>query len=262
MILHAIEAGPRDGAALPLVLLHGLFGAARNFGAVQRMLAAGPPGRHVLALDLRNHGGSPHDPAMTYPGMAADVRATLDAMGLGRVALLGHSMGGKVAMHLACAAPERIARLIVADIAPIAYPPRNRRFAEALLALPLPQGLTRAAADAALAGSIADAGLRGFLLQNLALTPAPHWRIGLAEITAALPAIEGWQAPEGPPYSGPALVLRGARSDYVPDEARTACRALLPAVRFAALKSAGHWLHADDPAGFVASVAAFLQADL
>lgn len=260
MILHAIEAGPRDGAALPLVLLHGLFGAARNFGSVQRLLAAGPPDRRVLALDLRNHGASAHDPAMSYPEMAADVAETLDAMGLGRIALLGHSMGGKVAMHLACAAPERIARLIVADIAPIAYPPRNRAYAEALLALPLTPGLTRAGADAALAGSIGDAGLRSFLLQNLAFAPAPHWRIGLAEIAAALPVIEGWQPPAAPPYPGPALVLRGARSDYVPAEARAAFRALLAAAHFATLKSAGHWLHADDPAGFVASVAAFLQA--
>ena len=263
MILNAIDIG--DSTLPPLILLHGLFGAARNFGAVQRVLAAGPAGsasqaRRVVALDLRNHGASPHAAAMRYPLMAADVLATMDHLGIAHAAVLGHSMGGKAAMHLAIAAPARVSRLIVADVAPIAYEPRFRDLAAALLALPLTPGLTRAAADAALAPAIPEAGLRSFLLQSLEFGATPHWRIGLAEIAAALPAIEGWEAPMGAPWPGPTLVLSGAKSDYVPADARPAFRALFPAARFASLKAAGHWLHADDPAGFIATVAGFLAA--
>jgi pimeloyl-ACP methyl ester carboxylesterase len=252
MRLNVIEAG--EGP--PLVLLHGLFGQAANFGAVQKTLAAA--GRRVLALDLRNHGASPHNVAMDYAAMAADVAETLQALGAAPTDVVGHSMGGKVAMMLALARPDLVARLVVVDIAPVAYPPAFRRFAEAMLALPLEAGLNRRQADAALADAVPAAGVRGFLLQNLDLA-VPAWRIGLAEIAAALPAIEA--APEFPrdaTFGGPVLVLSGENSDYVREEHRPAFRALFPAVRFGRVKGAGHWVHAEQPAGFLAALGAFL----
>ena len=255
MRLHAIEAG----TGTPVVLLHGLFGSARNFGAVQRALAADGLGR-VIALDLRNHGASPHDPDMGYPTMAGDVAETLAALGALPAAVIGHSMGGKVAMRLALAAPEAVASLVVADIAPVSYPPHFAPIAAAMAALPVAAGMTRAAADTALAAAVPDPVLRAFLLQNFIPGNPGAWRIGLDEIVAALDGIGGWEAPAGVAYAGRVMVLAGERSGYIRREDRAAFRALFPAARFVTLRHAGHWLHADNPVGFHAAIAAFLRA--
>jgi esterase len=253
MILHAIEAG----AGPSLCLLHGLFGAGRNLGAVQRRLA----GRfRTLALDLRNHGASAHAPAMDYAALAADVRETLEAAAALPAMILGHSMGGKVAMRLALERPDLVAALVVADIAPVPYPPHHRDLVAAMLALPLRPGLSRAAADAALAASVPDPQVRGFLLQNLMIGQTPSWRNGLAEIAAALPEIEDFSPPAGKRYAGPALFVAGARSDYIRPAHEAAIRALFPSAQFATLRGAGHWLHADDLEGFLAVVTPFLTA--
>ncbi len=251
MILHAASRGTAVGPAL--VLLHGLFGRAGNFGAVMSRLAAN--GRRVLALDLRNHGSSPHSAAMDYPAMAADVAETLDAAGALPCRLVGHSMGGKVAMALALTDPPRVERLLVVDIAPMPYPPNFGAYAGAMRAMPLPPGLTRVAADAALTPDVADPRIRGFLLQNLRVGDEPGWTIGFDAIAAALPVIEAWPNLAGR-YDGPTLFLRGARSDYVSDAAWPAIRALFPAATVKTLPT-GHWVHAEDPDGFVAAVDAF-----
>ncbi len=258
MILHAIETGPAtipDGP--PLVLLHGLFGQARNFGQIQRALAQR---WRVIALDLRNHGASPHAPDMRYATMAEDVLETLDALGAAPAVLIGHSMGGKVAMRAALSRPAAVARLLVADIAPVVYPPHNYPIVAAMRAIPLQNELTRAAADAALAGAVPEASVRAFLLQNLRLGAPPIWRIGLAEIDAAMADIEGWDGGEATVYAGRTLFVAGENSDYIRADARPTIRALFPAARFVTVKRAGHWLHADNPAGFLAVVEAFLSA--
>ena len=255
MILHAVEAGAQLGEDAPVVLLHGLFGAAANFGAIQARLASA--GR-VIAFDLRNHGLSPHDPAMSYAAMAADVLESLAALGALPATLIGHSMGGKVAMAAALLQPGRVSRLVVADIAPVRYAPAFRGFIDAMLAIPLTPGLRRAEADAALATAVPDPRVRGFLLQNLQFGPAPRWRIGLHEIAANLPVIEGWDMPPGSRFDGPTLSLRGERSDYVQPGHRPAIRELFPAARFTSLRGAGHWLHADAPDAFVTVLQAFL----
>ena len=136
MRLNAVDLGARPpGGARghAVVLLHGLFGAAQNWGGVQKRLAAS--GRRVIALDLRNHGASPRAPAMDYPAMAADVAETIAALDAPRAAVIGHSMGGKVAMALALPDPP-VARLVVADIAPLANPPALRGYVAAMQALP------------------------------------------------------------------------------------------------------------------------------
>ncbi len=255
MNLHAVEAGADQGEGAPVVLLHGLFGAASNFAAIQRRLAEA---HQVIAFDLRNHGASPHDPTMSYSAMAADVLDSLVAMGVPQAALIGHSMGGKVAMQAALLRPGHVSRLLVADIAPVRYDPAFRGITEAMLALRLEPGLTRAVADAALAPAVPDKAVRGFLLQNLRFDPAPSWRIGLQEIAANLSGIEGWDAPLDAQYAGPVLMLRGELSGYLRPEHRPAVRGLFPTARFTALKGAGHWLHADAPDAFVAVVEAFL----
>lgn len=251
MILHAIQAG--DGP--PVVLLHGLFGAARNFGAVQRAIA---PHFRVVALDMRNHGDSPHAPDMRYPTQAADVHETLLSLGIEKAAVIGHSMGGKAAMALALRYPDLVGRLLVADIAPVIYQHGNDTIAAAMAAIPLTPSLTRQQADAALADAVPRPDIRAFLLQNLRFGADPHWRIGLAEIAAAVPDLEGWIDLPGT-YPGPTVFVTGANSDYVRPEHRPAIRSQFPTARFVAVKNAGHWVHADNPAGFLSVVEAFLH---
>jgi esterase len=154
--------------------------------------------------------------------------------------------------------PDAVARLIVADIAPVPYPPHLRATAEAMAALPLVPGMTRAQADAGLAGVVPDGGTRAFLLQNLQLGATPGWRIGVAEIIAAFADIAAWEVPTDARYPGPALFIAGASSNYITPEHRPVIRSLFPLARFITLKNAGHWLHADNPTGFVAVVEAFL----
>lgn len=259
MILHAREAAPPGRApagAPPVVLLHGLFGQARNFGTIQRAL--GQRAR-VIVLDARNHGDSPHAPGMTYAEQAADVRETLAALGALPCLLVGHSMGGKTAMRLALDRPADVLRLLVADVAPRGYRPHFRRHIQAMQALDLTSGMTRAAADAALAAQEPDPAVRGLMLQNLTFGPTPSWRIGLDEIAAGMDDVEGWSAPPGAAWPGPCLFLTGARSDYVDEADRPAIRTLFPAARFVTLKGAGHWLHADNPNGFLAVLEAFIR---
>ena len=207
---------------------------------------------------MRNHGDSPHDPDMRYIVQAADVRETLLALGIEQAAVIGHSMGAKAAMALALESPDRVGRLLVSDIAPVSTSTETelsrRRCGPSRLHQASPEGQP----DAALADAVPDQTLRPFLLQNLRVGTQPRWRIGLEEIHAAIPDLEGWDDVPGV-YSGPTLFVTGARSDYVRPEHRPIIRSLFPTARFVAVKNAGHWVHADNPAGFLAVVEAFLQ---
>lgn len=256
MILHAIEMGAGNSGK-PLVLLHGLFGQARNFGQIQRTLAQR---WRIIALDLRNHGASPHAPDMRYGTMAADVHETLQALGALPAFVMGHSMGGKTAMRLALSRPDAVARLLVLDIAPVVYPPHNHPIVAAMTGIPLHDGLTRTEADAALAEVVPEPNVRAFLLQNLRFGTPPEWRIGLKEIADALFDLEGWDGPTDTTYAGRSLIVAGAESHYIRAEDRPLIRTLFPVARFVTVKHAGHWVHADNPAGFLAVLEAFLSA--
>ena len=250
MLLNTIEMG--EGA--PLLLLHGLFGSARNWGAIQKQLARR---RRVLAMDLRNHGGSPHAPGMAYAVQARDVAETLAARHAQGAAVVGHSMGGKVAMALALDHAGLVSRLVVADIAPRRYAPALRGYVAAMRALDLRPGLTRREADAALADAVPEPGIRAFLLQSLDFAgEAPRWTLGLAEIAAGMGEVEDFAVAGR--FAAPTLVLSGARSDYVTPADHALFQRLFPAVRFAAVERAGHWLHADNPQGFLHELENFL----
>jgi pimeloyl-ACP methyl ester carboxylesterase len=250
MILNAIVAG--EGR--PVALLHGLFGQARNFGEIQRHLAAR---FRVLALDLRNHGASPHGRGMSYSTMAADVIETLRARDALPACVVGHSMGGKVAMATALMMPDVTNRLVVADIAPVPYRSEFENYVMAMQALRLHPGLSRVAADAALSRAVESPRIRAFLLQNLRLGEAPGWKIGLPEIAASMKEIMDWDVRAPAPFSGPTLFVSGSGSDYIRTSHRPAIRALFPRSRFVTLKNAGHWLHADAPAAFIGVLESF-----
>jgi len=252
MILNSIETG----VGPPLILLHGLFGAAKNLGVIARGLAGQA---RVVSLDLRNHGDSPHGAAMDYPAMAEDVAETMAALGLPGALVVGHSMGGKTAMALALRRPALVRKLVVMDIAPVAYSHGYDSYVAAMRALPLTPALTRHEADAALASAVPEAPMRGFLLNNLILGAAPRWRLGLQEIAAAMPALIGWEDPPGAaPYTGPVLFLRGEASDYVRDSAWGEILKRFPGAVEKNIAAAGHWLHAEQPAAVIAALKEFL----
>lgn len=253
MILNAIETG--DGP--PLVLLHGLMGAAQNWGGIAKRLGQ----RHrVLALDARNHGASDHAPGMDYADLAADVAQTLAARGIGPAAVLGHSMGGKIAMMLALVRPALVERLIVADMSPVKYEAPSRAYVLAMQAMALPAGLTRREAVAALAPAEPSEAIRAFLVQNLVFGEgAPHWRIGLDEIAAGMPAIEDFTPAAGARYDGPTLFIRGTRSDYIRADTMPAIGTFFPHAKHAAVEAA-HWLHSENPHGFLAALEPFLES--
>ena len=241
-------------SAPPLLIAHGLFGSARNWGVIARRLS---DRREVLAVDMRNHGDSPRFPTQSYADMAADLAGVIAAHG-GRADVLGHSMGGKAAMMLALTEGAMVNRLVVADIAPVAYSHDQTRHITAMRALDLSGLTSRAEADYRLAASVTDPALRAFFLQSLDLkaTP-PGWRINLDVLEAEMPKIIGWPQVAGH-FDGPTLFLSGALSHYVLPDHREAIRTLFPGARFAKLPGAGHWLHAEKPREFEETVRVFL----
>jgi pimeloyl-ACP methyl ester carboxylesterase len=242
----------------PLLIVHGLFGSARNWGVIARRMSSD---RQVITVDMRNHGASFRDPRHGYPEMAADLAEVIAAHG-GRADVVGHSMGGKAAMMLALRHPGCIARLVVADIAPVAYGHSQRHLIEAMRGLDIERLASRGAADAALAGAISDRGTRAFLLQSLDLK-SRRWLLNLDVLNAEMERITGWPAEDvsGESSDIPTLFLTGAESDYVLREHRPAIRALFPAARFVKIPGAGHWLHADRPRAFEETLRTWLNRD-
>ncbi|MDR3459945.1 MAG: alpha/beta fold hydrolase [Verrucomicrobiae bacterium] len=252
MQLHFKQLGQGE----PLVLLHGLFGSADNWFGVAPKLAEK---FHVFILDLRNHGQSPHDDEMDYPLMAADVEEFFAAHQLGQAAVIGHSMGGKVAMQFALDFPARVKKLIVVDMAPRAYRRVHDHIFGALLAVDLEQFQTRGEIEAVLAPEIPSLNLRRFLLKNLGRDPHGKffWKMnvrGVAENYGRLGEVLG----AGKPFAGPALFIRGGKSDYITAADEVEIRRRFPAVKIQTIATANHWVHAEAPEEFVRLVLDFL----
>ncbi len=231
----------------PLLIVHGLFGSARNWGAIAKRLGQT---RLVVTVDMRNHAGSPWDDSHTYPDMVDDLAAVIAEHG-GQMDVLGHSMGGKACMALALTHPALVNRLLVADIAPVDYTHSQNHLIAAMRALPLDQITSRAEADAALAPAITDESTRAFLLQSLDLrADPPCWVLNLDVLERDMDLITGWPDIAGE-FEGRTLFLSGGQSDYVLPEHRDQIKALFPKARFAKLPDAGHWLHAEEPRAFI-----------
>ena len=245
-----------DHAGIPVLIVHGLFGSGRNWGVIARRLAETRP---VIAVDMRNHGDSPRFATQSYADMAGDLAEVIAAHG-GRADVLGHSMGGKAAMVLALTHPDRVRRLIVADIAPVAYGHSQSHHIAAMRALDLTGLRARSEADRRLAETVPDAALRAFFLQSLDLkSDPPRWKLNLDVLEAEMPRIVGWPEITGR-YESPALFLSGALSDYVRPEHRAIISAMFPRARLARIPGAGHWLHADKPREFEAAIQTWLDA--
>lgn len=241
----------------PVVVLHGLFGSGRNWMTVSRRLA---DRYRVLAPDLRNHGTSPWSPVHTYEAMADDVVAVLEERSLGPAALVGHSMGGKAAMLVALRRPDLVDRLVVVDVAPVAYESGFGAYARAMAEADLDGVTRRTEVDAQLASDVPAAGVRAFLLQNLVLDgDGARWRVNLPVLEAAMPTISGFPAAAvGTSYDGPALFVAGGRSDYLRREHADAVMALFPRAEVTIVPEAGHWVHAERLEGFLGVLEPFL----
>jgi pimeloyl-ACP methyl ester carboxylesterase len=243
-----------DHTRPPILIAHGLFGSARNWGVIARRLS--DQGRRVIAVDMRNHGDSPWADRHSYSDLAEDLAQVIAEHG-GQADVLGHSMGGKAAMALALMHPARVRRLIVADIAPVAYGHTQQHLIDAMRAVDLSDIKTRRDADLQLAKAVSSDGVRAFLLQSLDVK-GRVWRLNLDVLEEFMPAILGWPDLAGQ-FEGPVLVLSGALSDYVQPAHRPAIKALFPKARFAKIPDAGHWLHADQPRAFEATIRAFFD---
>jgi esterase len=246
------------GAGTPVAVLHGLFGSARNWATIAKQL--GERWR-VIAFDLRNHGASPWTATMGYAEMADDVRAAMQARGHRHYALIGHSMGGKTAMIAALADPEAVDRVVVVDIAPIAYPVAFGTYVQAMRGLDLGAIARRREADQLLGRTIGNAAERAFLLQNLVFQAGgPRWQFNLAAIETALPEIASFPAPSGATYGGPMLFIAGGNSRALRPEAAPTIKSLFPDAKIARIAEAGHWVHAEAPQAFLALVESFLAS--
>ena len=245
-------------AGAPVLILHGLLGSARNWTSIARQLAVA---RRVFALDLRNHGRSPWAEAMSFNAMAGDVAAFIERHELRPATVIGHSLGGKVAMRLALSRPSLVDRLVVVDVAPVAYRHSFAGYIEALRRIDLSALSRRSEADQALQEAIPEPGIRSFLLQNLVQSDAGFgWRINLAALADNMDELMGFPVEPTAAYRGPTLFLAGGRSDYISPEHRSLIAQLFPQATHAVIEEAGHWVHAERPAEFLRQLQAFADA--
>jgi pimeloyl-ACP methyl ester carboxylesterase len=254
--LHYREFG-KKGAPV-ICLLHGLFGAANNWLGIVKQLE---DDFHIITPDMRNHGRSPHHQCMDYSLMMWDLLGLFDLLAIDEVHLIGHSMGGKVAMWLALQQPERVKKLVVADIAPVAYRHGFEGIFEGLCALPLDKIGRREEADQRLAEWVADTGVRQYLLQNLVKQPEGwSWRFNLAVLHKTIQTLTAFPDPGRRQFAGEVLFIQGERSNYIKQAYHEKIGRLFPHYRQRMLHNTGHWIYAEQPQLFAQAVRGFLDA--
>jgi len=239
------------------MILHGLLGSARNWHSIASKLAER---LRIVVPSLRNHGDSPHG-EHTVDAMCGDIVELMDALSHRQIALVGHSMGGMVAMKLATEHPERVPSLVVADMGPAVQLQRLSPLFEALNTLEVSKLQSRADADRQLAEYVSDHGIRQFLLQNLKRNQAGAfaWRCNLGELTRFIRKAHGNFLPPEAVFAGPTLFIGGGRSEHAIGGQRELISRHFPGYELAILPDAGHWLHFDAPEQFTTMVSDFLS---
>ncbi|MFN3998669.1 alpha/beta fold hydrolase [Algoriphagus sp.] len=245
----------KSGSGPPLIILHGLFGSLDNWFSIAKELVE----HYTLYLiDQRNHGDSPHADEWNYAVMAEDLKELLDAEGLDKVFLMGHSLGGKTVMNFAVKYPERVEKLIVADIAPRYYPVHHESILEGLNSLDLKKIQSRKEADDQLSKYIPELGVRQFLLKSLTRdSDGFAWKINLPVITKNIENV-GEALAKDSTFDGPTLFLAGANSNYIQQKDLPDLAAHFPNYELEFVADAGHWLHAEQPHSVVEEMRKFL----
>lgn len=250
----------QTGAGEHLVLIHGLFGSLENLNMVAKSLS---DSYCVTSVDVRNHGSSFHESSMEYPELAQDIINLLDHLSIETCLLLGHSMGGKIAIQVAIEQPQRIKKLLIADIAPVSYPPHHLEIIKGLQTIDLSKVMKRKDADVQLAPFVDNLGVRQFLLRNLALNSQGKFtfKCSLSNISLCYPQImkANELTANQAPYNGPTLFIKGGQSDYILPDHRKAIVALLPNSKAKIIQGAGHWLHAEKTLAFNKIVVNFIK---
>ncbi len=231
----------------PIIIIPGLFGSTVNWRSFAKKIAET---QNVVVVDQRNHGESPHADSHTYMNMVADLLLLCDKLGFDRVVLCGHSMGGKVAMLFALLYPERIASLIVLDIAPVEYAHSHAPYLRALMDLDLSTLSSRSDAELALRETIDDTPTRLFLMQSLVGRKGEYrWRLNLPILLKDMSEITGFPfcSVDGLVSQTRTILILGGKSDYVSEEGRSQVINYFPKTNFVEIDRAGHWLHAECP---------------
>ena len=243
----------------PLVAIHGLFGSLENLGMITRELA---DQYQVYAVDLPNHGRSDHTPTTSLLAMADAVVAWMDEVGLAQAHFLGHSLGGKISMEIALRYPERVKKIIVADIAPVAYTRRHDDVFAAFRAVDLSQIQSRSEADKAMQPHVSEVYTRSFLLKNLEKTPQGwQWRINLDGLIGGYNQLIDANTQQHPPFKGPILFIKGELSPYILPEHRESILSLFPQASVKVISQTQHWLHVEKPDIFTGIARRFLSGE-
>ncbi len=252
-LLHYTQYGRGE----PLLILHGLFGSSKNWHSLAKRFS-----EHfsVYAINLRNHGGSFYDPVMSYQAMAADVYSLIKHLAIDHCHLIGHSMGGKTAMQFTQQFPHLVAKLVVADIAPVTYQHHHNQLIEPILALDLTRVSSRSDADKTLKTDIPDFMLRGFLLQNLIKEDNIwRWRVNWQAIQRNMHELVGFPLDDSDwRIDTPTLFIRGGNSDYIDSDGISVINQHFSQASVGTIEQAGHWLHAEKPLRFAELVSRFL----
>ncbi len=249
------ELGEAD--APPLMILHGLLGTSDNWQTLGKQFAAT---HRVHIIDQRNHGRSPHNPVHNYSAMANDVLHHLDRTGIDRASIIGHSMGGKTALMFAHLHPDRVQKLVVADMAARSYAPHHGPIFDALLSAPIGAAPGRSEVEQHLMDRLADPSMVGFLMKNLRREKAGGfaWRPNISVLAQALSEVVD-AVPMGM-NTLPTLAIYGGQSNYVNEQDLEAFGDACMQFQSHEIEDAGHWLHASHPEEFFEEVSSFLQA--
>lgn len=242
-----------------MFILHGLFGLGDNWASLSKVFAE--EGFCCYLADLRNHGRSPHSPVFNYEAMAADLEELMNDEQVQKADIIGHSMGGKAAMFFALQFPERTNKLIVADIAPKYYPQHHQSVFSALKSIDLSAITSRKEAEELLRAALHDESTIQFLLKNLYWKDDKtlDWRFGLSEIENNIEHI-GKAFKTEKQLKIKTLFIKGERSGYINDDDEAEIKKIFPLSEIRTVPDAGHWVHAENPGGFMKIVLDFLKS--
>jgi esterase len=251
--LHAEISG--DNEASTIIIIHGLFGSTSNWRTVSRELSKS---HRIICLDLRNHGNSPWHDSMSYTEMAGDVKRFIDDNQITRPSIIGHSMGGKTTMALLQDFELDLAKIFIIDIAPVTYAHSHDGFINAMQSLNFDTVKNRNDVDQHLKPFVEEPPIRQFLMQNLhRQSDSYKWRININAIASNMTKILGYGQRKSVDH--PVIFISGGQSTYIQPEHHSLIKANFPDAVIETIADAGHWLHAEKPAEFLAIVNKYLS---